>query len=83
MDDLRWKVASKDDEVQAILPKLKRLTSGNHHNEAYLLAAKTLGAKKLEQKFQAIEKLMDLDGHLDSNLSKYSYSTYQDLMEFA
>jgi adenosine deaminase len=84
MDPLIWKVASdKDEAVQAILTKLKRLTSGNYHTEAYILAAKTLGAKKLEQKFAAIDKLRELDGGLDSNLSKYQYRVYQDLMEVA
>lgn len=83
MDHLVWKIAGKDDEVTELLPRLKKLTSGNNASEAYLLAAKTLGNKKLEQKFLAIKKLRDLDGYLDSNLSKYRYTVYQELMEFA
>lgn len=84
MDHSIWKNAGgKDDEALGIIEKLKRITHNGNASEAYLLAAKTLGHKKLEQKFQGIKKLRDIDGYLDSNLSKYQYATYQELMEFA
>jgi hypothetical protein len=65
------------------LLKIKKLVDKNAHGEALELAAGMLGSRYFEKKFGLINKLHDMDGHLDGDLKKYRLSASYDLDKLA
>jgi hypothetical protein len=63
--------------------KIERLTDENQTSESYVLAAKMLGAKAYEKKFELIAELVKLEGHRHRGLGDYQYDLLQQFLHFA
>ncbi len=81
MDDhKRWKAAKYDERT---IQKIRKMTDRNDHTKAYIEGCKMIGARQLGKKFELLEQLQKLEGHLPGPLSQYRYSLYQDMMKEA
>jgi hypothetical protein len=67
-------------DIEDFIQDIERLVDGNHHTEAYALAAKKLGAKALAKKFELVQELQKIEGNIPSDLRKYRDSLYDVLM---
>jgi hypothetical protein len=63
--------------------KIAALTAINHHTEAMIEGAKALGYGVILQKLKAIQLLQDMDGYLQSDLDKYRYETFKNMLYYA
>lgn len=63
------------------IKKLKGMTARNDHTGAYILiSTEILKNKKLIKIFNALEEIINLEGGMSGNLSKYQYEKYQEMM---
>jgi len=80
MEHKTWKAARYDERT---IEKIRKMTKRNDHNNAYIEGCKMIGARQLGKKFELVEGLNRLEGHLPHQLSEYRYSLYQDMMKAA
>lgn len=62
-----------------ILALLQEHTNLNDRNESFILTALLIDEDELKDKFELIQKLHEIDGYLDHNLSHYRYNLYEQL----
>lgn len=83
MDHSIWKAASVDDKALAAIPRIRRLTDGNHTSDAYAMGSAAIGARKLVKQFELIGQLIALEGHRSHHLGEYQYSLYEEMLKYA
>jgi hypothetical protein len=70
---------SEATDLSKFASEMAKLTDRNDHGAARLLAAKLAGDKRLIKIVQAINIIIDLEGH--NPISQYAYSVYQNIMK--
>lgn len=67
----------------ALIARLRELREINNHGDAYLIAAKWLGATKLAEDFDCINRRHEALGYLPPDMVWDRHEAYQDMLKVA
>lgn len=65
------------------IDNIAKMVDRNDHNLAMVLGASYLKLKKYQDIFKAIDKIANIERSMPSELSKYRYSKYKEMMDIA